>query len=670
MATILFSFGAFLAFLSTEHGRESLESAVVGLVISGVAWAMGSVVCYGRPEIRSTSSQAVKARWAFTFLFAVSAAAWPWVGPVTQGLNLLFVAFFALGALVPALITLHAENAESLRDAFGKALIGSAVGAALSAVIWSLCGIGSLFLVASAAALLAPFLESSHFFSPSSLRPWSPRRWALVPLVIATLCLSFFAPSAWVPAGDPKASDSAPTFAFDSIFQFRKEKKFDVFVVGRRSTEPFASLPAETLEASLKSLTVTSSHPDEKAAVSLPSGVELTIHGGSARRRLAGESRRFDLIQVLVPSADVERKQPVWEATSETSLTVEAFRLYFDRLKDDGILQIVGALDGIKGQSTLATLAEAWKKSARPDIDIHAVAVTEATGKTVRSVILRMKSFSREERDKLGEILKVGGSAENRWLLVSDASGVVLSDDRPFVEPVFQMQSLQVSSRTLFWALIVLVLALIVWVAMQERRKGLASRWQTASVATYFAGLGVSFAFFQTYFVLKAMRGWGMPIVAAALVLSALFVARAAGATLLAGHPRRRYGVRIQPLVNFVFAVLLTYLGAALFEPLVSTGSEWVSAFVGMSVLIPFGLLGGAFFPNAMEEASEKLAPKVLSLLWALYIAGTAAGIYGALVVGFENGLDVVFLSGLFCFAWVAIFSGLVRPWNVRKTNP
>lgn len=663
VATILFSFGSFLAFLASGQGHESFESAVIGLVLSGLGWALGSVLCYLVPQLRSMSSVAKGSRLLLTVLFSAMAALWPWVGPGTIGLVVIFVAFFSLGALVPALITLKAEEPEALRDSYAKALIGSALGAALSAAIGSTAGVGALFLFASATALLAPLFEGVLFFKEVSMR-----RWFVLPLVAGALGLSFVAPSKWSSAPPTASVGAAPPFAIDAVFQFRKEKKFDVFALGRRSTSQFARLSADSLTASLKSLTVANSQFEDESGVMLPAGIELTIHGGNGRRRLAGESRRFDMIQILVPTAVEERALPIWEVSSDTMLTVEAFRLYFDRLKDDGFLQIVGPLTGAKAQSTLATMAEAWKKSARPDVDIHAVAVTSDAGKTVHSVILRMKSFTREERDRLGEILDVG-TEKNSWILVSDASGAVLSDDRPFVEPLFQVQSMRVSSQNVFWIAIVFIFGLIAWVAMQERRKGLASRWQTASVATYFAGLGLSFAFFQTYFVMRAMRGWGMPIIAAALVLSALFVSRAAGATLMAGHPRRRYGVRIQPLVNFVFAVLLTYLGAALFEPLVANGSEWISAFVGMSVLIPFGLLGGSFFPNALEEASEKLAPKVLSLLWALYIAGTALGVFSAIVIGFENGLDVVFLSGLFCFAWVAIFSGLVRPWNVRKTT-
>lgn len=665
IATILFSFGSFLAILGADRGSESFESAVIAIVLGGLSWALGSVLGYFVPKIRSITPAATFARMGLTILFAAVAAAWPWVGPGALGLVSIVVAFISMGALMPALIILKAEEPEELRNAFAKALIGSALGAALSAAIWSAAGVGSLFLVASAAALLAPIFEGHLFFNGSAAR-----RWAFVPMVLGVLGLSFTAPSKWTRPEEAPATAVSLPFALEAVFQFRKDKKFDTFVLGQRAISRYAQLPVEALQSGMKSLTVVNSDFDDEDSASLPSDIELTSLGGSGRRRLAGESRRFDLIQILAPTSGLERSGTVMEESFETRLTVEAFRLYFDRLKDDGFLQIVGALQGPKGQATLATMAEAWKKSARPDIDLHAVAVSDETGTTIQSVILRMKPFTREERDRLGEILKVGSKTEpTAWMLVSDASGMVLSDDHPFIDPIFQMGSLESSSKLIFWFAIVFVVGLIVWIAMQERRKGLASRWQTASVATYFAGLGLSFAFFQTYFVLRAAREWGMPVIAVALVLSALFVARAAGATLVAGHPRRRFGVRIQPLVTFVFGVLLTYLGTTLFEPLVATGSEWISAFVGMSLLIPFGLLGGAFLPNALEEASEKLAPRVLSLLWALYIAGTSLGIFGAMALGFESGLDVVFLAGLFCFAWIAIFSGLVRPWNVRKSG-
>lgn len=639
---------------------QSFQNAIVVFVLAGLAWAVGSVAGYLLPALRQTSTpQSRMLRWAALLVFAVCALAWPWVGVGVGGSSLVIIALLASGTLVPSIIGLKYEETSVMRDAFAKSLVGASIGALLSAVLIGWRGPGALFVIAAAFALLAPVFESAIFFAAEK----SPKRWMLLPLAAIGLGLSFVAPAT---LGEPTAGFSAEPepFATEAVFHFRPDRKFDIYIAGLGAAHAAARIKPETLASSVRSLSAVELNPDVAQIANVPAGTDIKIETGTARRRLAGESRRFDLIQVVVGEGGDTNEQR-FGSRAESGLTVESLRLYLERLKDDGFLQIIGKSSGARAQSILSTLAESWKKSARRDVDLHAVAVTSESGKFLETVIVRMKPFTREERDKLGEVLKVSKDGGMAWMLVSDAAGSVLTDDRPFGGAVTPTDG----NRSVMWLAILVVLGLIAWVAVQERRKGLASRWQTASVATYFGGLGVSFAFFQVFFVLRAIRGWGIPSAAAGLVLAALFFSRAAGATLFAGHPRRRYGVRIQPLANFVFAVMFTYLGAALFEPLVATGSEWLSAFVGMSVLIPFGLLGGAFFPNALEEASEKLAPRVLSLLWALYVAGTALGGYLASVVAYENGLDVVFLAGLFCFAWVAIFSGLVRPWNVRKVG-
>lgn len=661
LSTILFSVAAFRAFETV-----SLESAILNLVAFGMAWAAGSATGYFMPALRQDATKAgFTVRWIATVVMGGIALAWPWLGPEGGGCIAGLIALYASGMLIPSVIGLKSEQSEAMREAYAKSLIGCAFGAVLGAALASWRGTGALFPIAAAATLLAPVAEAALFF-PHSART---RRWFVLPFAALALGLSFVAPTQWF--SGPQALTPTPAVTAisavgaEAVLKFRTDRKFDIYVVGEGATHFASTFDPKVLEASARSLTAAELQPEMAEGAKLPTGVDVNMKSGSGRRRLAAESRRFDLVQIVVSDDPVDGAMSKFGSRAEGTVTVEALRLYFDRLKDDGFLQIVGSSKGAKAQATLATFAEAWKKSARRDVDLHTVALTSDDGKKLETVILRMKPFLREEREKLGQILNEGHDGR-KWMLVSDASGAVLTDDRPFIASELPVGS---ANRAVMWAAIVFVVGLIIWVAMQERRKGLASRWQTASVATYFAGLGLSFAFFQAFFVLRAIRGWGVPTIAAGLVLAAIFVSCAAGATLLAGHPGRRYGVRIQPLANFVFAVMFTYLGAALFEPLVANGSEWMSIFVGMSVLIPFGLLGGSFLPNALEEASEKLAPRVLSLLWALYIAGTALGIFAATAIGLENGLDVVFLSGLFCFAWVAIFSGLLRPWNVRKTT-
>lgn len=664
VAVLLFSFSTILFSIASFQtvGSGLFENSILILVGAGLSWAAGSAVGYFVPAMReSNSKSAVCIRWVAVVAMALAILVTPWLGSGLLGGLAGFVAMFGSGLLLPTTIGLKSEELEVTHDAYAKALIGAALAAAVSAALASWHGEGPMFALAAAALFLAPVLEPSLFFSQENFK----RRWVAVPLVVLAAAMMFFTP------GEKEASVAGVTvitvetpFGAAAAYEFRDGRKLDVYVLGAGAIHHAAGLNRERIEKSVRSLTATELQVGSEAPHI--DSAEISVVGGSARRRLAAESRRFDLIQILLP-ASVPKSGPSLGADAEGAVTVEALRLYFDRLKDEGILQILGRAESEQGQAVLATVAEAWKKSARRELDLHAVAVTSADGKTLETVFVRMKPFLREERDKLGEILKVGKPESGvNWMLVSDASGEVLTDDHPFVGLSKPVSS---ERHTLLGVAIFAVLGLIGWVAMQERRKGLASRWQTASVATYFAGLGLSFALFQTYFVLRAIRGWGMPGIAGPLVLAAIFVSMAAGATMFAGRPGRRSGVRIQTLANFVFAVIFTYLGAALFEPLVASGSEWLSAFVGMSVLIPFGLLGGAFLPNALEEAGEKLAPRVMSLLWALYVSGLALGIYGAVAIGLESGLDGVFLAGLFCFAWVAIFSGLVRPWNVRKSG-
>lgn len=388
-------------------------------------------------------------------------------------------------------------------------------------------------------------------------------------------------------------------------------------------------------------------------------GAVRTVISGADRRALAAETRRFAVIQVILPS-DEAAPSGVFD---EGTWTVEALRLYFDRLKDDGFLlltpQLASPFDLSVSQARLTTLAEAWKKSARRDLDLHAVSVKSSKG-NLEAVLVRMKPFLREERERMERLLGANDS-QRAYPLVSDASGSVLTDDQPLAQSGIEL------NRPVFWSLLVAIVMLIAGVSWQERRKELASRWQTASVATYFAGLGLSSAFFIAFFLMRALRTWGVPSMAMGLAMLTILLSNAAGAAFFAGAPGRRSGVRFQPLANFILAVMFTYLGALLFEPLARSGYTWLSALIGMTVIAPFGLFGGAFVPNALEEAQEKLAARALVLVWALYAVGTATGLYAGFVLGLKNGLDAVFLAGLFSFLWVAIFSGLLRPWNVRK---
>lgn len=673
LSTFQMAFGAFRALQA-----GSFEMGVAGLVSACVIWAIGAVCSRSWP-----SDKLRTLRWTTFGIILFATVAWPWVGNGIAGWALLALAAFASGLVLPLHIKYSDSAPEHMRDAYSKMLLGGGIGGISAALIEALFGTGGIFLFAGAALVLAPFLDPKNFFEADDRR-FAKLRFAVLPISAVLLLSVGFAPSNWPLGSEGEAHGSVATaesfgneLVLASPVGAPTVRKADLFVSGVDVASHLKLIPHDLLASSVRSITAVEESPRYFAAIAdftVPEGVEFQYLKGDGRRSLLAENKRYDIIQILTPPnlGGLEFDQSVL-ASPQGSLTIEAIRLYVDRLKEDGVIHVPRAVHGVWAQSALSTFAEAWKKMARANVNLHILAVGKApaqgTGEPLRvkTMILRLKPFLREERDSAGTEFKISAEPNgNSWILATDGSGTILTDDRPVISGGW--------ARTTFSDLLILVAllgfaAIVFWIVSQERRKEITSRWQTFSVATYFGGLGISFAFFQVFFVMRAMRMWGVPEIAMALAMSAIFISLAAGATIFASHPKRRYGVRIQPLANFVFAVLFTYLASALFEPLVASSPVIIATFIGMSVLLPFGILGGSFFPNALEEASEKLPPRAITLLWAMYALGTGIGIFAGSYVSIAHGLDVAFLAGLFCFAWVAIASGLIRPWTVRKTG-
>jgi hypothetical protein len=669
LATFQIGFGAFRTLESS-----AFELGVFGLMIGCLCWALGAAasrVITGRSPYRM--------RWLSFVTLLVAAGSWPWVGSGTVGWITLGLAAFVSGVFIPIHVRFVAQ-AEALRRAYGRMLFGGAIGSVSAAFIDVLFGVGGVFAFAAAAIALAPFLESSLFFG-EALSKYEKWRFGALPISAALLVLVGLAPDPQLAQqmGNEQNESALPTsFGNELAFESGEPRKLDILMAGPDLITHVRLISEDVLKGRIRSVTLV----EEKAAnlksleeMQFPEGLELKVLTGDVRRFLLTENRRFDVIQILT-------LRGLGESVGKDSIinpqnarvTVESVRLFLERLKEEGVLHFPRTVQGEWAESLMATLAEAWKKIARPNVNLHIIGIADASkgALVLRTAMIRLKPFMKEDRDIAEKSLGIHSLetssdpsvGQYRWVIATEGSGVILTDDRPILGhawskgPIFSILSGSIA---------VLFFGIVYWIVSQERRKEMTSRWQTFSVATFFGGLGISFAFFEVFFVMQAMRSWGAPEIALGLAMSAILGSLALGATVFASHPKRRYGVRIQPLANFVFAVLFTYLALALFEPMMNSSPLWLASFIGMSVLIPFGILGGGFFPNALEEASERLPPRAVSLLWALFSLGSGVGICGGAYVALNHGLDLTYLAGLFCFAWVAISSGLIRPWSLRK---
>lgn len=652
-----------IALYSVAESVSSDRAFVVAMTIA-LAWAIGAVMAavVGK-ERRHSGRLQVGGAIVLTLAQMTLAVVSP-IGLVAIGLaaSIGICAGFLLVTMVCSHLELR-RDAESMREAFVVFLAGKGAGFLIGAIMVAIVDVAhrtSLFAM-SAALVLIP-LAAGRFSEAAEARSRAVRGIAGGLVIVALLLLVSPMTTELPPAavkGEPPVVDLVRT-----PYLVRQGRGLHVFLVGMVSADTVKShleSGARGVMAVVSGEHLPSGYFDFKAA----DGVELSVSSGSGRRRIESEARRFDLIQVFLEGESMPGKS--MEQT-QGLLTVEAFRLYLDHLKQDGMLQLVPPEEGLSGKrahAVLATLAEAWKRSGRKDVDLHSLVVGQLETNAVDVLVVTLKDIVKDERDRLGELFSVGQN-DRGWVLPSDSSGPVITDDKPFLKVTapggFEGWLLGAVSA-------IVLITLIAWITAKERRKGVASQWQTFSIAIFFGGLGLAFALFSTFFEMRAVRDWGRPELASALVAAALSVFSALGAQLFAGHPKRRFGVRIQPLANFVFAALFAYLAGAVAEPLVATAGEIFSILIGASVLIPYGLLGGPFFPNAMEEAAEKLHPKSMYLLWASFAAGASLGLYVGTSLSISAGFSAVFLAGVFVFAWVAIIGGLVRPFSLRKAG-
>lgn len=662
---IALSTAFFATALHSVAESASSDQAFVVAMTMALAWALGAVLASVVGKDRRHSG---RMQIGGVFALALSQMGLSFISPVSFGaIGITAIVGIGAGFLLVTMVCSHLElhrQAEPMREAFVAFLAGKGAGFLIGAIMVAIVDAAhrtSLFSM-SAVLVLVP-LVAGKFSEAVEARSRLVRGVAGGLVIVALLLLV----SPATTEHSVVAVSPEPSSTIDLVrapYVVRPGRGLHVFLAGMVSAEAVKS----HLEAGARGVmaVVNGEHlPASYLDLKGRDGVELFVSSGSGRRRIESEARRFDLIQVFL-----ESDSGVGKSMEQTQglLTVEAFRLYLDHLKQDGILQLVPPVEGLSGkraQAVLATLSEAWKRSGRKDVDLHSLVVGHLSTSEVDVLVVTLKDVLKDERDHLGGFFLVGQN-ERGWVLPSDSSGPVMTDDKPFLKETapggFEGWLLGVTSAAV-------LIALTAWIAAKERRKGVASQWQTFSIAIFFGGLGLSFALFSTFFEMRAMRDWGRPELASALVAAALSVFAALGAQLFAGHPKRRFGVRIQPLANFVFAALFAYLAGAVAEPLVASGGEIFSILIGASVLIPYGLLGGPFFPNAMEEAAEKLHPKSMYLLWASFAAGASLGLYVGTSLSASAGFSAVFLAGVFVFAWVAIIGGLVRPFSLRKAG-
>lgn len=428
----------------------------------------------------------------------------------------------------------------------------------------------------------------------------------------------------------------------------------------------------------------------------------VTLVAAEGRHYLASHASSFDVLQLS--GVDSYSGTPgAANVFSESFLyTREAFRLYLERLTENGILNVMRLEFSPPREMlrALVTAVAALRAAGVAEPERHVVTLTQTNG-AFTALLVKKTPFQPAELQRLRD-----WTARSRYLRVSAAPGsnaarenmyqAFLSladpareaafvrlypydvrpaeDDRPFFFKYSRWSHLWASRAaiafpTLEWSVLLLLGATSVAGALgvllplrHFAARGLQAPGAARTIV-YFAGTGLGYLAIEVALLQKFGLLLGHPNYALSAVLATLLLASGLGALQSSRVVGLLGGLRF---VVYALAGLMLALYLFLFPRL----QDWVGLPFGVRLLIvfaavgPLGLLLGTFVPTALEHLKQSAAPLVP---WAWGVNGVASVMAPVLSAAFSMtwGIGALFLSAIPLYLVVA----LVAPAPARSAS-
>jgi predicted membrane-bound spermidine synthase len=427
----------------------------------------------------------------------------------------------------------------------------------------------------------------------------------------------------------------------------------------------------------------------------------VTVHFENARTFVKRDRNKYDVVTVTWVDSGAATGAGAFALTENYLYTVEAFRDYLDRLKDDGVLAFMRArhspeYDAIKG---IGVAVEALREMGIADpgryITVTSVESPHFDRRELTQVLVKRTPFSPAELAVIDEAQsrlhfnalytpgRADGDAEiERLITGTDRAAVYASfafdmepntDDRPFYfflrEGVGQpggreVRILRQSMVTIF----VLIGAFAILPLGMLLRRNIAGLRAIATSTAYFALLGLGFMLVEMKLLQQSVLIIGNPTLSLAAVLAALLLSTGVGALL--SQRQKLEGAK----AVVAFAVLL----GSLVVSLATSGglADWLTQFslpvrtLGLMLAIaPVGVLLGLPMPLGIS----RIAPMRDLVAWCWGVNGMfgVAGSAVAIYVAIHFGLSKAFLLGIFCYIGAAlVFWGSLDTLTRREDAP
>jgi uncharacterized membrane protein len=422
----------------------------------------------------------------------------------------------------------------------------------------------------------------------------------------------------------------------------------------------------------------------------------VSIVNDDARSYLAREKERFDIVELTFIDTFAATAAGAYVLTENPLYTVEGWKVFLDRLDDDGLLAVSRAVNNELGRLvSLGRAALLRSGAAQPERHMVLVTNRHHTSRSVHPMgllLVRKTPFGEAELARIHSLARQmdfdvdlqPGSAKNDLLLAlasgrgmeAIAAGPVdysaPTDDRPFFFHMARpsawllMRGGEASPATgavivlasLLFTVIALTAACILLPLLLSRTKLARS---DAGLLAFFAAIGTGFMLVEVSMLQRLIVFLGHPIYSLSVILFVLLLAGGLGSYLSTRIPDARLkagGVRVLGVLAAVLAV-----AGIVTMPLINSLSDAetpVRIAASAGLLAVMGVPMGTAFPLGMRLAMAS-RPELGPWLWGVNGATSVLASVLAVVIAMVAGISASFWTGvagylvaLATFAWAA----------------
>src|SRR5579864_25260 len=425
----------------------------------------------------------------------------------------------------------------------------------------------------------------------------------------------------------------------------------------------------------------------------------VTFINDEARSYIARQRARFDIIQGSFTTTWAATAAGAFVLSENSVYTVEAWKLFLDRLTDNGLLSFSRwYVPGMPAEMyRLTAIASASLRLAgvqNPRSHIIIITNLERPGQRavpagVGTILVSKQPFSDDEINtidrvarsmRFGMVLNPRHSIDSTFAALASAEGLrgaivrfplniaPSSDDNPFFFYTLRLHDIgkralwtsQIGMTTfitnpvfVLFVLLLTVLALtlmciIIPLSLTAEKAALRG---AGSLFVFFASIGFGFMFIEISQMQRLTIFLGHPTYSLSVVLFVLLLSSSLGSYLI----QRFSGLGVSAVAGVGLGFLLCSL--ALFG---LTTSHFLSSFsaaatsvrllVAGLILFPLGLFMGIGFPLGMSVASERYAA-LTPWFWGLNGATSVCGSVLAFMVALNTSISTSFWTGFVCYA-------------------